>query len=57
MFNIKIYENDRVTLKQTIEISKLEMFWNFYGKLNEGYSFLKIWLALKITDDSIWISD
>lgn len=57
MFNIKIYENDRVTLKQTIEISKLEMFWNFSGKLNEGYSFLKIWLALKITDDSIWISD
>lgn len=57
MFNIKIFEKDGVTLKKTVEIRKLERFWQFYWKVNEWYSFLKISLALPVTDFSISISD
>lgn len=57
MYNIKIYERDWTTLKDTIEIEKLESISNFSSQVNWWFSNISVWIAYKITDTSIEISD
>ena len=57
MYNIKVYEKDGTTLKQTIQIEKLESIWTFTAQVDWGFWILKFWLAYKITDTSIEASD
>lgn len=57
MYNIKVYEKDSTTLKETIQINKLESISNFSSQVNWGFWSLRIWLAYSITDTSISIWD
>lgn len=57
MYNIKVYEKNGTTLKQTIQIEKLESIWTFTAQVNWWFWVSKIWLAYKITDSSIEVSD
>lgn len=57
MYNIKVYERDSTTLKDTIQIEKLENISNFSSQVNWWFWTLNIWLAYSITDTSIEIWD
>ena len=57
MYNIKVYEKDWTTFKSTIQIEKFESISNFTAQVDGWFWKLKIWLAYKITDTSIEVSD
>lgn len=57
MYNIKIYERNWTTLKDTIQIEKLANISGFSSQSNWWFSNISIQIAYKITDTSIEISD
>ena len=57
MYNIKVYEKDWTTLKNTIEVEKLEKVSTFTSQVNWGFWTWNIWLAYKITNTDIAIWD
>lgn len=57
MFNIKIYDKTYSWTPQTLEIEKLESVSTFAAQINGGFWSVNVWIAYKITNTSITISD